>query len=145
MEWLVEKATEIGINEITFLRCRYSERKEIKIPRLEKIMISAMKQSVKATLPKLNEIILFEDFVSIPFQGEKYIAHCENEEKPLIKQLYSKGEHALILIGPEGDFSSEEIQLAKTHNFSPVSLGESRLRTETAALVACQTLHILNQ
>lgn len=145
MEWLVEKATEIGINEITFLRCRYSERKEIKIPRIEKIMISAMKQSQKATLPKLNEMILFEDFVSIPFQGQKYIAHCENEEKPLIKQLYSIGESALILIGPEGDFSSEEIQLAKTHNFAPVSLGESRLRTETAALVACQTFHILNQ
>ena len=137
MEWFAEKATEIGIDAITCLNCRFSERKEVKTARLEKILISAMKQSQKATLPLLNNGITdFKNFVH---------AHCEEGEKPLLKQIYHPGENALILIGPEGDFSPEEIRLALANGFEAISLGESRLRTETAALVACHTLHVLNQ
>lgn len=144
MEWFAEKATEIGINEITCLNCRFSERRDIKPARLEKILISAMKQSQKAWLPKLTGMTDFKTFVAQPFEGRKLIAHCEEGEKPLLKQIYRPGENALILIGPEGDFSPEEIRLAKENGFEPISLGESRLRTETAALVACHTLHVLN-
>ena len=145
MEWFAEKATEIGINAITCLNCRFSERKEIKPARLEKILISAMKQSQKATLPELNGMTDFRTFVSLPFAGRKFIAHCEEGVKPLLKQTYHPGENALVLIGPEGDFSPEEIALALKCGFEPISLGESRLRTETAALVACHTIHVLNQ
>lgn len=145
MEWFAEKATEIGIDEITCLNCRFSERKEVKPARLEKILVSAMKQSQKATLPVLNGMTDFKKFVTLPFEGRKFIAHCEEGEKPLLKSIYHPGENALILIGPEGDFSPEEIALAIANGFEPISLGESRLRTETAALVACHTLHVLNQ
>lgn len=144
MEWFCEKATEIGVDEITCLNCRFSERREIKSARLEKILVSAMKQSQKARLPKLNGMTDFKKFISQPFEGRKFIAHCEEGEKPLLKKIYHPGEKALILIGPEGDFSPEEIDLAKACGFEPISLGESRLRTETAALVACHTLHVLN-
>ena len=145
MEWFVEKATEIGIDTITCLNCRFSERKEVKTARLEKILVSAMKQSQKATLPRLNGMTDFKRFISEPFDGRKFIAHCEEEEKPLLKHVYHPGENALILIGPEGDFSTEEIRLAEKNGFEAISLGESRLRTETAALVACHTIHVLNQ
>ncbi|MDD4514476.1 16S rRNA (uracil(1498)-N(3))-methyltransferase [Massilibacteroides sp.] len=145
MEWFAEKATEIGIDAITFLNCRYSERREIKTERIEKILISAMKQSLKATLPSLNGMTDFKSFVKQSFEGKKFIAHCEPGEKRLLKQACLPGEQALILIGPEGDFSSEEIELAQKEGFIPISLGESRLRTETAALTACQTVHFINQ
>lgn len=145
MEWFVEKATEIGIDEVSCLQCRYSERKEIKTARLEKIMVSAMKQSQKAYLPCLNEMTPFRSFITRPFDGRKFIAHCEPGEKLLLKDTYLPGQNALILIGPEGDFSPEEINLALANGFEAISLGESRLRTETAALVACHTIRILNQ
>lgn len=145
LEWFAEKATEIGIDAITCLNCRFSERKDVKPARLEKILVSAMKQSQKATLPELNGMTDFKSFVGQPFEGRKFIAHCEEGEKPLLKQIYRPGENALILIGPEGDFSPEEIEMALKNNFEPISLGESRLRTETAALVACHTIHVLNQ
>lgn len=145
MEWFAEKAAEIGINEITCLNSRFSERREIKPARLEKILISAMKQSQKATLPILNGMTDFKTLVNTPFNGRKYIAHCNDGGKTLIKDLYSKGENVLILIGPEGDFSPEEVNMAIEQGFKPISLGESRLRTETAALVACHTIHVLNQ
>ena len=145
MEWLAEKATEIGIDAITCLNCRFSERKEVKPARLEKILVSAMKQSQKATLPVLTGMTDFCTFVTQPFDGRKFIAHCEEGDKKLLKQLYQPGENALVLIGPEGDFSPEEIELALKNGFLPISLGESRLRTETAALVACHTIHVLNQ
>ena len=144
MEWFAEKATEIGIDEITCLNCRFSERREVKPARLEKILVSAMKQSQKALLPKLNGMTDFKSFVKQPFDGRKFIAHCEEGEKPLIKEIYHAGENALVLIGPEGDFSPEEIELAKANGFEAISLGKSRLRTETAALTACHTLHVLN-
>lgn len=145
MEWFAEKATEIGIDAITCLNCRFSERREIKPARLEKILVSAMKQSQKATLPVLAGMTDFKAFVKQPFEGRKFIAHCEENEKKLLKEIYHPGENALILIGPEGDFSPEEIELALQQGFEPISLGESRLRTETAALVACHTIHVLNQ
>ena len=104
-----------------------------------------MKQSQKATLPVLTGMTDFRTFVTQPFDGRKFIAHCEEGDKKLLKQLYQPGENALVLIGPEGDFSPEEIELALKNGFLPISLGESRLRTETAALVACHTIHVLNQ
>lgn len=145
MEWFAEKATEIGIDEITCLRCRFSERKEIKNARLGKILVSALKQSQKATLPVLNEMTDFKNFIGCPFDGRKFIAHCNEGEKPLLKDIYQAGENALVLIGPEGDFSPEEVKAALKQGFEPISLGNSRLRTETAALAACHTLHVLNQ
>lgn len=145
MEWFAEKATEIGIDAITFLCCQFSERREIKTARIEKILVSAMKQSQKARLPQLGEMTPFKTFVRQPFEGRKFIAHCEDGEKRSLKSLLRPGENALILIGPEGDFSPEEIQMALDNGFEPISLGDSRLRTETAALVACMTARLANQ
>lgn len=144
-EWFAEKATEIGFDELTFLNCRYSERKVIKNERIEKILVSAIKQSLKARLPKLNEMMDFDKFIAQDFRGQKFIAHCYEGEKPLLKNVLKAGEDALVLIGPEGDFSEEEVKKAIERGFVPISLGRSRLRTETAALVACHTLNLLNQ
>lgn len=144
LEWFTEKATEIGIDEITCLKCEHSERKEVKMARLEKTAVSAMKQSQKATLPILQEMTPFKTFVKQAFEGRKFIAHCEDDAKQELKTAYRSGENALILIGPEGDFSPEEIKLALANGFEPIALGKSRLRTETAALAACHTLHVLN-
>ena len=145
IEWFAEKATEIGIDRLSPLLCAHSERKEIKNARIEKILVSAMKQSQKAYLPLLDDMSTFRSFVKQDFKGDKYIAHCYDGEKQLLKDVYPKGNPALILIGPEGDFSEEEVALAVDCGFRPISLGNSRLRTETAALVACHTIHVLNQ
>lgn len=142
-DWFLEKATEIGIDEITPLICEHSERKEIKNKRSEKILISAIKQSHKAYLPLLNKAFKFKDFIKTDFKGLKFIAYCENKSKHL-KEAYKPKSDALILIGPEGDFSFEEIQLAKKNGFEIVNLGPGRLRTETAAIVACHTLNLIN-
>ncbi|MEG1546665.1 MAG: 16S rRNA (uracil(1498)-N(3))-methyltransferase, partial [Bacteroides sp.] len=144
-EWFAEKATEIGFDELTFLNCRFSERKVIKNERIEKILVSAIKQSLKATLPLLNEMTDFDKFIAKDFRGQKFIAHCYEGEKPMLKEIIRKGEDALVLIGPEGDFSPEEVEKAIAHGFVPISLGKSRLRTETAALVACHILNLMNQ
>lgn len=144
-EWFVEKATEIGFDELTFLNCRFSERKVIKTERILKILVSAIKQSLKARLPKLNEMADFNQFITQHFNGQKFIAHCYEGEKPLLKDILQKGENALVLIGPEGDFSEEEVKKAIMNGFTPISLGRSRLRTETAALVACHILNLQNQ
>lgn len=144
IEWFAEKATEIGIDHLTPLLCRYSERKEVKLPRIEKILISAMKQSQKAVLPQLDELTSFSDFIKKSFDGQKFIAHCYPQEKHLLKQVYQVNQNVLILIGPEGDFSELEVEEALKCGFKPISLGESRLRAETAALVACNTIQILN-
>ena len=144
-EWLAEKATEIGFDELTFLNCRFSERKVIKTERIQKILVSAIKQSLKARLPKLNEMTDFNRFIRQPFNGQKFIAHCYEGEKSLLKDIVRRGEDALVLIGPEGDFSEEEVKLAVEQGFQPISLGGSRLRTETAALVACHILNLCNQ
>lgn len=145
VEWFVEKATEVGLDEISFLDCRFSERKVIKTERLEKITVSAMKQSLKARLPKVNEMLSFRNFISRDFSGQKFIAHCYEGEKPLLGEVLKKGTDALVLIGPEGDFSEEEVNEALRKGFVPVSLGKSRLRTETAALTACFIMNQINQ
>jgi 16S rRNA (uracil1498-N3)-methyltransferase len=145
MEWLVEKATEIGLNEFTPLICRYSERKQIHVNRLEKVAVAAMKQSLKAYLPIIHEIIPFEKFISLNFQAKKFIAHCAPGEKPHLFSLICQKEDVLVLIGPEGDFSPDEIACAKQHGFQEISLGNSRLRTETAALAACHTVALCNE
>lgn len=144
VEWFAEKATEIGIDRFSPLLCRYSERKEIKLPRIEKILISAMKQSQKSFVPQLDEMTAFADFIRQPFDGQKFIAHCYPQEKKLLKDAYNHGGNVLVLIGPEGDFSEKEVQLALDNGFEPISLGNSRLRTETAALVACNTIQVIN-
>ena len=143
-EWFVEKATEIGIDRFSPIISNYSERKEIKSERLTKTAISAMKQSQQPFLPQIDETISFNDFIKHPFNGNKYIAHCYETPKIPLAQTYKKGENALILIGPEGDFSEEEVERAINSGFKPISLGESRLRTETASLIATHTLHVIN-
>lgn len=137
-EWFLEKATEIGVDEITPLICEHSERKIIKNERMEKIILSATKQSLKASLPKLNPAISFNEFVQKEFNSDCFIAHCEEQKKISLQSVVSA--NSTILIGPEGDFSSKEIDFALDYNFKPVSLGNSRLRTETAGIVACHTL-----
>jgi 16S rRNA (uracil1498-N3)-methyltransferase len=143
-EWFLEKATEIGIDEITPIFCSHSERIRIKTERLQKILISAMKQSLKAYLPKLNEPIDLKKLLSKDFQGQKFIGYCESNEVDELQKVYKPGSNALILIGPEGDFSTEEIILSKKEGFIPISLGKSRLRTETAGVVACHTILLMN-
>ncbi len=144
LEWFLEKATEIGIDEITPIVCEHSERKVLKSERLEKVVVSAMKQSIKAYKPKINELVNFTDFVNMPFSGDKFIAHCENHQKSLLKNSYAVGRDVFILIGPEGDFSLAEINQALQNQFTEISLGNSRLRTETAGVVACHTINLLN-
>ena len=139
LEFFLEKATEIGIDEITFLQTFHSERKNIKIERIEKIIQSATKQSLKAYLPKVNDLTKFNDFIKHNFEGfTKCIAHCEAdiERTPLRTVLENNPQKILIMIGPEGDFSRDEIFAAEDHNFTGISLGHQRFRTETAALQA---------
>lgn len=143
-EWFAEKATEIGIDFIVPLICQHSERKDLKTDRLEKILVSAMKQSGQLYLPQIVKPTSFKDFVNQPFAGDKMIAHCEPGNKSEFKHSITPGKNVLILIGPEGDFSPAEISIAINNGFSPVSLGETRLRTETAGLVACHTVCLVN-
>ncbi len=144
-EWFLEKATEIGITEITPIICDHSERKQIKTERFDKILLSAMKQSNQLYLPKLNEPLAFKDFIKIKNEDLKLIAHCEENDKKSLKNVLKPNGNITILIGPEGDFSLKEIQLALDHNYIPVSLGTTRLRTETAAIVACHSVAFLNE
>lgn len=144
-EWFLEKATEIGVDCFTPILSSFSERKEIKRERLEKITVAAMKQSQQVRLPGIDELTRFDELISRPFNGRKFIAHCYDLPRKSLAQTYRKGENALILIGPEGDFSEEEVALATANGFEPVSLGETRLRTETACLVATHTIHVINQ
>ena len=144
-EWFLEKATEIGIDTIIPIISRYSERKEIKPERLEKVTIAAIKQSIKAYLPQIKPIQSFKSLIASPFDGLTFIAHCAEGSKTLLQDAATKGANTLILIGPEGDFSTEEIEAALAAGFIPISLGEARLRTETAALVACHTINLINQ
>lgn len=144
LEWFVEKATEVGIDEITPILCEHSERKNINIERLQKVAVSAMKQSLKAYLPKINPLIKFQDFIIKGFDGQKGIAYCSDERQHII-DWYKKSSDCLILIGPEGDFSQKEIDLALQNKFIGISLGNSRLRTETAAITACAALNLINK
>jgi len=144
-EWFLEKSTEIGIDIITPLICAHSERAHVKTDRLQKVLIAAMKQSLKAYLPKLDKPVEFKQFTQIPFDGEKYIAYCGLADTAELINIYRKDAKTLILIGPEGDFSPEEVNLAKKHGFVPITLGKSRLRTETAGIVACTIINFLNK
>ncbi|WP_158841502.1 16S rRNA (uracil(1498)-N(3))-methyltransferase [Polaribacter sp. L3A8] len=145
IEWFLEKATEIGIDEITPIICANSERRVVKLERFEKIIQSAMKQSLKFTLPKLNAPVKLADFIKQDFEEPICIAHCEDQEKTLLQSVVKPSEKTTILIGPEGDFSPDEIKKCLAKNMIPISLGESRLRTETAALVAVNTVSFINQ
>lgn len=146
MEWLVEKLVEIGVNRIVPLRCRYSERREIKVERLEKIAVSAMKQSLKAVLPTIDEMTHIGEFLASVDDAQRFIGYCSDSvERRLLSRSYKAGLDTTLLIGPEGDFSPEEVELSLNCGFIPVTMGDNRLRTETAALAACHTCHIINQ
>ena len=144
-EWFLEKATEIGISSITPIICDRSERKIIKAERFDKILQSAMKQSLNCYLPVLNETMSFKDFVNKDFTGDLFIAHCEETDRKSLKQMLKSNQEITILIGPEGDFSTKEIALAIKNKFIPVTLGQTRLRTETAAIVACHSVAFINE
>lgn len=144
-EWFLEKATEIGVGEITPIICDHSERKHIKTDRFDKILQSAMKQSLHYFLPKLNEPVAFKDFIKQQHRGTLCIAHCEETEKNSLKSVLKPDEDFTILIGPEGDFSEKEVKLALKNRYIPVMLGNTRLRTETAAIVACHSVAFANE
>lgn len=144
-EWFLEKATEIGIHEITPIICDHSERKVINIERFDKILLAAMKQSNEVYLPKLNNAVTFKEFINLKQKGLKMIAHCEETNKKSLKSVLKPNQELTIIIGPEGDFSEKEIALALTNEFIPVSLGNTRLRTETAAIVACHSVVFINE
>ncbi|MDX1754326.1 MAG: 16S rRNA (uracil(1498)-N(3))-methyltransferase [Salinimicrobium sediminis] len=145
-EWFLEKATEIGIQEITPVICDHSERKVVKTERFQRVIQSALKQSLHSRMPVLNEPVNLSEFLQQEISGEKFIAHCE-EDKPrkLLSGSVKKGISTTVLIGPEGDFSPEEIKKATAAGWLPVSLGNSRLRTETAAIVACHTVALIHE
>lgn len=164
MEWFAEKATEIGVDQVSLLNCANSERRVVKTERLEKIVVSAMKQSHKAFKPQVNAMTDFEKFILQPFEGQKFIAHCYAPEdvednvadenfsadetgihltaRNFLGDLVNSADDSLVLIGPEGDFSVKEVKMAIAAGYKPVSLGESRLRTETAALVAVHLMYL---
>ncbi len=152
-EWVVEKATEIGMDELSLLDCQFSERRVVKCDRLERILISAMKQSHKAWKPQLNEMTSFKQFVTQKREGDKFICHCydmadvaaDTLEKPLLMNMLCQDVETTVLVGPEGDFSVDEVRLAIENGYQSVSLGRSRLRTETAALVAVHMMQMRNQ
>lgn len=144
-EWFLEKATEIGISEITPIICEHSERTAFKADRFEKILQSAMKQSLQFYLPKLNEPVAYNTFVKQQHDGQLFIAHCEETDKKLLKTELQPKQKVTILIGPEGDFSTKEIELALAQKYVPVSLGNTRLRTETAAVVAGHSVAFVNE
>ena len=147
-EWFVEKATEIGFDELTPLCCRYSERKIIKPERIEKILVSAAKQSLKAYVPILNPMTTFKEFVNnstfLTPHSSLFIAHCHNQPKQHLFNACQPGGNVVVMVGPEGDFSEEEVELALRNSFQAISLGESRLRTETAGVVACHLVTVAN-
>jgi 16S rRNA (uracil1498-N3)-methyltransferase len=144
-EWFLEKATEIGVTSITPIICDHSERKVVKIERFDKIIQSAMKQSLSCYYPILNAPITFKDYINQNFDGDTYIAHCEETDKKSLKSQVLPNKKITILIGPEGDFSVKEIKMAIQNKFIPVTLGETRLRTETAAIVACHSIAFINE
>lgn len=144
-EWFLEKATEIGIHEITPLLCDHAERKHINLERFEKVIISAMKQSNQCYLPKINPLTSLSQFVRTSREGLLFVAHCEETERASLKEKLILNQQTTILIGPEGDFSTAEIQLALQQKYQPVTLGSTRLRTETAALAACHSVAFIHQ
>ena len=147
LEWFCEKATEIGIDKIIPFISFHSERRKIKSERFEKIIISAVKQYIKAYVPEFSELTKFKDLIKQDFDGHKFIAHCNNAIKELhhLKNIYKKGDNVLILIGPEGDFSVEEVKEAIDNGFEEITIGKSRLRTETAGIVSAEIINFINE
>lgn len=145
MEWLIEKLTEGGVDKVSFLKCRHSERKEIKIERLQKIAIAAMKQSLQSFLPIINEMMPFENFIGAPLTVQRLICTTEAKETDLLKNIYQHQPEIIMLIGPEGDFHTDELNRARSSGYQECSLGSQRLRTETAALAGCFYYNLLNQ
>lgn len=144
IEWFIEKAVELGIDEISFVHCKTTERPFIKIERLEKVAISAMKQSLKATLPKVNDILKLDHLIKHAKEASKFIAYVDHSNPAHLKNVASAFSNYLVLIGPEGDFSDGELAQAIQQGFQKISLGNSRLRTETAGLAACHILNLIN-
>jgi 16S rRNA (uracil1498-N3)-methyltransferase len=144
-EWFLEKATEIGIDEITPVVCDHSERMHLNVDRIKKVMIAALKQSQQFWLPKLNQLCAIKDIINTDFGGQKFIAYVSKENKNSLKSAYLPKQDSIVLIGPEGDFSEQEVKSAISAGYRQISLGENRLRTETAAIVACHTINLLNQ
>lgn len=146
MEWFLEKATEMGLDRFIPLKCRFSERKELKTERMRRIAVSAMKQSLKATIPVIEEMQDIKHFLQEPFDGQKFVAHCfADQPRQLLSKMICPKEKVRVLIGPEGDFSPEEIELAIKNGYQAISLGDQRLRTETAALASVHTIHLINE
>lgn len=146
MEWLVEKLVEIGVNRIIPIRCQCSERKDIKVERLQKIAVSAMKQSLKAHMPQISEMMPYAEALKTLEASQKFIAYCDDEiPRQIFASAYQPGADVLVLIGPEGDFAPQEIKMALQNGYAPVTFGNNRLRTETAALYACTAIHVLDE
>lgn len=143
-EWFLEKVTELGVDEVTPIICQNSERKNIKVERMRKVLIAAMKQSLKAYLPKINEAISWKEFMQKKQNGQCFIAHCGGGPRTLMQELIKPKQKVVILIGPEGDFSEKEVEDAIQIGFTPISLGVSRLRTETAAIASCHIVNLAN-
>ncbi len=143
IEWLLEKATEIGLKDFYPVITHRTERKQARMDRLDKILVSAMKQSERLWKPVLHEPLSFEQFLQFPIDQVKYIGHCEDEQsKNPLSEVYQKGQKSIVLIGPEGDFTEQEISSAIQNGYQPVSLGDARLRVETAALAACVWMNL---
>lgn len=144
MEWFVEKATEVGVDQITLLLCEHSERPRLKTDRLERIAIAALKQSKRSRLPRINPMVQFDRFVDTPTAGDKFIAWCESSSRAFLPHQLTPGNHATLLIGPEGDFSIREVEMAQKSGYIPTGLGNYTLRTETAGLAACFIFNHVN-
>lgn len=155
MEWMAEKATEVGFDELSLIECQYSERRVVKLPRLEKIVVSAVKQSRKAWMPELHDMISLKQFIASHPGGHRYIAHCYDEiprsslfdelRKLPVVQAVPSADPIIVMVGPEGDFSIDEVRMAVEQGFVSVDLGKSRLRTETAGLAAIMMMHLAQQ
>ena len=145
MEWFLEKATEIGITEITPILCDHSERKYLKPERMKKILVRALKQSTQYFLPKLNPMISFESFMKLKHPDKRFLAHCQKGDRIILNQVGDLNSEILVMIGPEGDFSLREIYKAQTQFFRAIKLSSKRLRTETAAIVACSQVATLRE
>lgn len=148
MEWMVEKCVEMGVDRIVPLRCKNSERTELKADRLRKIAVAAMKQSLKATLPDIDDMTPLGNLLSAPWNGDRFMAYCDAElpleQRNILPKRCQAGRDVMVLIGPEGDFSPDEVETAMKAGFEPVTLGKSRLRTETAAVMACAMIHTID-
>ncbi|MBS4058645.1 MAG: 16S rRNA (uracil(1498)-N(3))-methyltransferase [Bacteroidales bacterium] len=145
LEWFLEKAMEIGIDEISFFSSFHSERKTVNMDRILKVLVAAMKQSLKSRLPVINDVVRLPQLIKQNMPGQKFIAWIDPAVNQLLTHCIQPGADVTILIGPEGDFSNDEVQLATNNGFVPISLGNSRLRTETAGVVACHTIHLVNE